>query len=447
MCNSLFAVARVRHWYPELHLESENQQTSSVRSATELKAKSLFKNGNAAANSSITFEIYSVPADATGYSLTPATTTTNANGQASTVFESGNSTGLFEIDATGNSIEYTNTNPYKFIIDQAGIQITGFEVNQDNNAYAFVGAEPSLPPLTISYVGSHGNAQTYLLQLKVQHCKMVSGVTERDSTFYYPSSSTYLSVPIANSINISALLGSSYRGGTATLYYRLDTDATVQSRTFYIRGHNPSKTAVYDYVSAALPDSLAPWFYKKMMVHESGSQTGSLMKQFNAEGTLNPSWTSSVSMPNWGPPDGWGITQVDLSTSNQSIPEQGLWNWKYNVRKGLGMLNANLNRTSSVAAGRGARQFWQQQVDAYIRYNSDNPGHQVAITPSTTYNNITFSYNPTTGQKSYRDAIWIKRYNGASPRHFLVWQNGHWLFSESNNSGLYYVRSICNTLE
>ena len=70
--------------------------------------------GNAVSGASVTFAISSVPAGATGQALSVASATTDANGQAQTVFTLGNTAGQYQITATssgltGSPITFTST--------------------------------------------------------------------------------------------------------------------------------------------------------------------------------------------------------------------------------------------------------------------------------------------------------------------------------------------------
>jgi hypothetical protein len=365
---------------------------------------------------------------------------------ASTTLHIGTGNGIYRVLAHGQNIGYESSEDKVFVIDNTGLLVTGFDRVVAGNRYAFIGPGPSIPNLNIQYGGSPGSATSFQIRLEVED-RIDRTATLRDSTTWFPSQSGYQSIPVTGSILLSAMLNGDYRGGKAILHYKLDTETTWSDYTFYIRGYNPLKSNVYAYV-ASLPDSLAPWFYKKMMTHESGSQIDTHLRQFNPDGNVSPDWTSTIATPNWGYPDGWGIMQIDLSSIGQHLPEQGLWSWQYNVRRGLWVLNGKLNnRVAPGASGRGARQFWEEQVAAYYDFCNANPGSAPPPPDNITYGASTFGYTPQTGQHSFRDAIWIKQYNGASGGNFISWVSNHWEIHSTNSSGINYVQIVCLTQE
>ncbi|MBF0121756.1 MAG: hypothetical protein HQK79_23240 [Desulfobacterales bacterium] len=100
-----------------------------------------------------------------------------------------------------------------------------------------------------------------------------------------------------------------------------------------------------------------------------------------------------------------------------------------------------------------ADKFWNKQVEQFEAWNEDHPNALIQEPETTTYNDIVFSYSggssSNENQKSYRDAIWIKAYNGADNGHFIFWDNKsktippEWGFHEENKDGINYVELIC----
>lgn len=135
---------------------------------------------------------------------------------------------------------------------------------------------------------------------------------------------------------------------------------------------------------------------------------------------------------------GFGIFQL-------SPPSQDMqyWNWKANVDRAKVMLDAMESEATT---------FWNNQVLQFDLWNFDFPGDQKDPPADEPEGDITFSFDPTGGQKTFRDAIWIKRFNGASGGHYIVWRNTgvdandpFWHFGKTNNLGFNYVNRICST--
>ena len=97
-----------------------------------------------------------------------------------------------------------------------------------------------------------------------------------------------------------------------------------------------------------------------------------------------------------------------------------------------------------------ANDFHNEQIDEYNEWNEQNPNDKKPVHADTPIGGITFSHNPTGDQKSFRDATWIKTFNGAT-RHFYVWRNTgeykdnpKWGINPLNHEGRNYVELVCN---
>jgi hypothetical protein len=180
-----------------------------------------------------------------------------------------------------------------------------------------------------------------------------------------------------------------------------------------------------------------PWFLLRLVNHESG------YRQFNPP-TMAPQFSY---LPNFGPPHGYGIMQVDHN-GNPPPTLAERWDWKNNVQVGEAMLNAN---------GQAAYNIWAQRVAAWQTWNSQNSNAQVPVPGPSNEGACVFdmAQNGTVpaGKLPYSDAIWIKRYNGASPHDYLWWNDTvpgvtpSWAFSINNNQSppFDYVNLVCNT--
>ena len=67
------------------------------------------------------------------------------------------------------------------------------------------------------------------------------------------------------------------------------------------------------------------------------------MRQFNLPNASCYAGDYCQGMPNWGFPDGWGMAQIDLSSSGAYLTPAALWNWTVNVFMGLSVLQQKIN--------------------------------------------------------------------------------------------------------
>jgi hypothetical protein len=247
-------------------------------------------------------------------------------------------------------------------------------------------------------------------------------------------------IPAKDTWNLKDDLGGKIRGGRATLSWRYENygefeDPQMQELVFHIRGTNPGETEAAAYIGTS------PWFIQGIAKQESGTQNGRTYLQFN-EGTPGPNMSDPGRAPNWGYPHGWGMMQIE--DANATMSPEKLWNWKANVDKGKEILEEKR---------KDSEEFWNRQVDQFIRWNLENEENIKDPPLDSTFNGYTFSYSPSNNEKSYMDAIWIKQYNGAYGGNYISWQNTgpyesnpFWQFNRLNNSGYDYVEAVCNKL-
>ena len=140
-------------------------------------------------------------------------------------------------------------------------------------------------------------------------------------------------------------------GGLATISY---TYGSFQgSVTFYILGHNtgsnganPSVSTVQAALSAYPWTPPQPWYLLQLVNQESSYY------QFNPPGT-------NEYRPDWGPPLGFGLMQVDLlfwPDSYQSV----IFDWTQNVTLGSGILKGYIA---------SANTFWSNQQSTFADFN------------------------------------------------------------------------------
>ena len=178
----------------------------------------------------------------------------------------------------------------------------------------------------------------------------------------------------------------------------------MQTFKFAVGGGNPTVAAV----KARLGTS--PWFLQQLVNGESG------YAQF-----------SSNSQPNFGPPNGFGIMQLDPPDDPYEI-----WTWTDNVDKGVARLNAFKATT-----------YWQNQLLAESTYDNLNPGNPAQRPANQTASSCVFAYTPTGNQYPFSDAVWIKRYNSGFVRPYIAFNNG-WVIDNLNDKGADYVSYVCS---
>ena len=167
-----------------------------------------------------------------------------------------------------------------------------------------------------------------------------------------------------------------------------------------------------------------PWYAIPIAKRESR------LRQFNTSGVLGPNPSDIQFCPNFGPPNGWGIFQLD----NPRPSAQQLWNWKGNVAGGKARL-ANPCRI---------------EAEAWI---ASQETQQRAEEPTKPLENYVFTFHGIDFQKGTArtpiDACTIQRYNGAA-NWVIYWNNktpttpGSW---EINPGYRQYVDNVCAEID
>lgn len=204
-------------------------------------------------------------------------------------------------------------------------------------------------------------------------------------------------------------------GGTISIDYSLNGSAMQVGIQFNIRGIAPPMTEVKQYAGSE------PWFLTRLIAQESG------YVMFINGG-----------VPIWGPPAGYGIMQTDPPDSLAN-----LFDWHSNVDEGKSRVYAILP---------GAINFWERQLRDWATWNESHD--PVPLPDDQVEGLITFTAtgNTTPGFVSFQDAIWLKRYNGATKDYisFINAPNssnipvGTWTINNTNSLGKNYVRLVCS---
>jgi hypothetical protein len=281
-------------------------------------------------------------------------------------------------------------------------------VSQNQAVYIFAGSSSSVPemPELSANLTSASLIGSVTWKMRIDY----NGHGRGDSDWFPSSSGTTL--PATSTWNIN--FGSLTRGGTATLYYRYNSQAEKYF-TFTIGGTNPSENDAKGKLGSD------PWFLTRIARQESG------IHQF------------SGSSPLFGSPNGWGIMQVDPPPG----PEQ-IWNWHANVQEGKDRLEEK--KTDPL---HGLNHDWDHRLQEWNQWNQEHTDKHVDPPPDKAEGTqCTFKWNDgnygSESVKSFKDACWIKRYNGAAA-DYIFWDtrdrnNETWGY---NNDGG-YVTAVCS---
>jgi hypothetical protein len=301
------------------------------------------------------------------------------------------------------------------------VEVNGVEIEPDELVY--ISAVPEMPIMKASLTGAiSGNLQWSLLHEFKKEKQDVSGV--------------YLSgkLPAASVWDVNDTFKTDFFGGKITVELR-DDEAERCDFVFYIRGKNPSETAVEEYIGES------PWYAINIAKHESNkNQQGRYYCQFNNPETWEPSKDSLTgACPNFGSPDGWGLMQVDPPQSDDE-----LWNWKLNVDEGKSRMSVHAaiaDDWMNIPVGENVTKYpaGGQRVQSY------NDLGYVRPVPEKTYGDVTFKDGTSI---TIEDAVAIKQYQGAA-KHHCEWNNATqaWKFNEYNVVGtqtIYYVKEVCS---
>jgi len=223
------------------------------------------------------------------------------------------------------------------------------------------------------------------------------------------------------------------RGGKATLLYKVGDKE--YSFVFYIRGTNPTEEEVKSFI---MQQGYNIWFLTRLIRQESG------FHQFNPGNKYGPGWDDYVGCPNHGDPHGWGLMQLDVLNAKLGDHQvlgywrpsaQALWDWKENIRIGVAFLQGEKYEM--------VNNHFNRELDILEKWNLRNPDDVVEKHLNRTEGNITYEHansanfsidfggNPSSDNKSFIDATWIKNYNGST--------------RPGSNDGYYYNLEIENS--
>jgi hypothetical protein len=205
---------------------------------------------------------------------------------------------------------------------------------------------------------------------------------------------------------------------------------------FKICGQNPSPSVLGTYFSGAQSSAgNTYWFANNISIHETVEQQFYVGDtKSNCSLSTDSAKPGNSGLPLCGYPAGYGLMQLDPSTSSQA------WNWQQNIVGGLNLLDAKATN-----GGNGSGYiFWSRQVAQWQQYNampqnSGNPipppSDDVFPDPSDTnqFPSCRFSLlaNAPSGDRQgayapptywYGDPVLMKNYAGGTP-NYIYWNS------------------------
>lgn len=350
-------------------------------------------------------------------------------------------------------------------------------------SFVFITAQPCMPKLSVAIkMGKQCPYKTVNFRLKVEFVfKASEALFNRNDVDYFPAKSDagqdiFMTATAGQTTNWDVDFRGLFRGGTATIEaYDENKHTLIKKFIFYIRGKNPLKTDVKNYLTANQYLSKY-WFVFKVIVSESGSENVTVARHFwdpeyvktkvsgklkTVEADYGPSGRGleSKGIPNYGYPDGWGVAQIDFASEkrNKSALSKAdadwldnldknpnyIWNWKENID--IKMTKKIPEKVKTAVAQfnkifKGVKILKSQsQQEGLITYKT---------CPSTISEFSAFNkYMPDTAasdsEKSILDAELIKLYNGG---HYItgVTRNNTLQINQSNSLGFDYNERIGN---
>jgi IPT/TIG domain len=268
------------------------------------------------------------------------------------------------------------------------------------------------PPITVqaNVTNATGTVDYRLHALYTRPSLVSGGVT-------YPAETFDETYTVAGPFQAGSLWGiTKSTGGSLAVEWNLNGTGW-NSFPFSVVGTNATKADAVAYLDGE------PWFQKLLP---------------GAEGNGNPltSWRQFINgLPIFGPPHGYGMMQIDPSTTLDL-----LFDWKVNADKGK--QTVQVKKTENIGAWNGYISAW----DAYNFIHPDNPAPPFANQSEGTQ--CVFSMSPSGTQHDFFDAVWIKAYNSNTLGRYLAWDTNtnHWVRHELNSDGLNYVARLCNQI-
>jgi hypothetical protein len=213
------------------------------------------------------------------------------------------------------------------------------------NSTVFITPAPAFPSLVASLVPAQGQPlsgnvswQFVATYTSPEYTNTKTGVVSSTAYTCSAPGSGPGTLPAGTPWNIANEGETTICGGNATISCTYGS----YSRTFALKvlGQNPAPSAAQTLLeSYTWTSPPVPWFLFKLVNHES------VFRQFNASG-------SRINLPNYGPPQGFGIMQLDPPDNLSQI-----WDWTRNVNEGARRLD-QIYRPPAVNAWARQLQLW-----------------------------------------------------------------------------------------
>ncbi len=209
---------------------------------------------------------------------------------------------------------------------EEGLHVFDAEEAIEENTYVHVTAVPDMPTLKFVYADENEGIDVEM-RLLIEYKRDI-----RQDEDYFPSKDDWQVVAPNEVWQID--FGDKIRGGKARLDWKRGEEEGAF--VFHIRAKNPTEQAIKNYIAQ---QGYNTWFFTRLIRQESNyRQFNPPASQTEGEEGYGPDWDDGRGCPNWGPPHGWGLCQLDLLTGGQRPTTQELWSWKANVDRGYGFL-------------------------------------------------------------------------------------------------------------
>jgi hypothetical protein len=261
---------------------------------------------------------------------------------------------------------------------------------------AYITGAPEMPKLEMSLGGGSLSEMTVEWKIEIKSERTERG-TKDDKT--YPSSG-YKPLPSNQPWKIHEESGSDFVAGKAKVFFKIN-GGTENTFEFKIRGKNPKDADAKGHIQSTQGQHRFAW---SMAQHES-RQGQRVYNNFNSGG-------STAHLPNYGPPDGWGLAQLD-EPLGVSASTTEVYSWLKNVQTFYAELNEK-----------------QQFAQAYFnKIQSIYPGQWEAPPQN-------WTRQGTTTQMSALEAAVIQLYNGAA---VVIWVKNNQIVSSSTQGAVAYL--------
>ena len=202
----------------------------------------------------------------------------------------------------------------------------GIRSNGQFGNHAYIDAGGNMPGLSF-YIQSNPANITVNWDLQIRYNQTRTATINGRTYTTTPNDASTFTSSSSGEGRWTVPWGSTRIGGNAVLTATAGGQEIGRS-TFKIRGMNPSRQSVKNWINGNISDLTDRKIFKGIT---RGETTGG-RSQFN--GVSSRQYAAE---PNWGYPNGWGITQLDPpgEAGNANEVRQRRWNWKENIAEGL----------------------------------------------------------------------------------------------------------------